>query len=199
MRLSRSRSTRPARPRLLRRVSASPLRQLHSCMGSQQLRGGGAERSSRSGYEDARRRLGWMDSCGRTRCVSCRNGGRPSSAVSLRSLSGPCSACGVACGPHAPFWLLAGKRRYDRKQAGFGGQTKPVFHKKVRPPHTPRHRSCCCSCSWLVAWRLPAACARLCLVAAADTTAVAVAAAAPPSRRCRISAGPEPCVPPTRR
>jgi hypothetical protein len=26
----------------------------------------------------------------------------------------------------------AGKRRYDRKQAGFGGQTKPVFHKKVR-------------------------------------------------------------------
>jgi ribosomal protein L44E len=26
-----------------------------------------------------------------------------------------------------------GKRRYDRKQAGFGGQTKPVFRKKVRP------------------------------------------------------------------
>ena len=28
-----------------------------------------------------------------------------------------------------------GKRRYDRKQSGFGGQTKPVFHKKakVRP------------------------------------------------------------------
>jgi hypothetical protein len=25
-----------------------------------------------------------------------------------------------------------GKRRYDRKQAGFGGQTKPVFKKKVR-------------------------------------------------------------------
>lgn len=25
-----------------------------------------------------------------------------------------------------------GKRRYDKKQAGFGGQTKPVFHKKVR-------------------------------------------------------------------
>ena len=24
-----------------------------------------------------------------------------------------------------------GKRRYDRKQAGFGGQTKPVFRKKV--------------------------------------------------------------------
>jgi ribosomal protein L44E len=25
-----------------------------------------------------------------------------------------------------------GKRRYDRKQSGFGGQTKPVFHKKAR-------------------------------------------------------------------
>jgi len=26
----------------------------------------------------------------------------------------------------------SGKRRYDRKQAGYGGQTKPVFKKKVR-------------------------------------------------------------------
>ncbi len=26
-----------------------------------------------------------------------------------------------------------GKRRYDRKQSGYGGQTKPVFHKKVCP------------------------------------------------------------------
>lgn len=25
-----------------------------------------------------------------------------------------------------------GKRRYDSKQQGYGGQTKPVFHKKVR-------------------------------------------------------------------
>merc|ERR1711924_360240 len=25
-----------------------------------------------------------------------------------------------------------GKRRYDKKQAGFGGQTKPVFHKKSK-------------------------------------------------------------------
>merc|ERR1711957_246470 len=25
-----------------------------------------------------------------------------------------------------------GKRRYDKKQAGFGGQTKPVFHKKAK-------------------------------------------------------------------
>lgn len=26
--------------------------------------------------------------------------------------------------------LETGKRRYDRKQSGYGGQTKPVFHKK---------------------------------------------------------------------
>ncbi|RWW63984.1 hypothetical protein BHE74_00028804 [Ensete ventricosum] len=26
---------------------------------------------------------------------------------------------------------VQGKRRYDRKQSGYGGQTKPVFHKKV--------------------------------------------------------------------
>merc|ERR1712179_132680 len=24
-----------------------------------------------------------------------------------------------------------GKRRYDRKQSGYGGQTKPIFHKKA--------------------------------------------------------------------
>ena len=28
--------------------------------------------------------------------------------------------------------ILTGKRRYDRKQSGFGGQTKPVFHKKAK-------------------------------------------------------------------
>ena len=27
--------------------------------------------------------------------------------------------------------LQLGKRRYDAKQKGFGGQTKPIFHKKV--------------------------------------------------------------------
>ncbi|KAJ3257961.1 40s ribosomal protein L44e [Chytriomyces hyalinus] len=25
-----------------------------------------------------------------------------------------------------------GKRRYDRKQSGYGGQTKPIFHKKAK-------------------------------------------------------------------
>ena len=28
--------------------------------------------------------------------------------------------------------VAQGKRRYDRKQAGFGGQTKPVFRKKAK-------------------------------------------------------------------
>jgi len=28
--------------------------------------------------------------------------------------------------------MAQGKRRYDRKQQGFGGQTKPVFHKKAK-------------------------------------------------------------------
>merc|ERR1712130_565128 len=30
------------------------------------------------------------------------------------------------------FPLRPGKRRYDRKQPGYGGQTKPVFHKKAK-------------------------------------------------------------------
>ena len=52
-----------------------------------------------------------------------------------------------------------GKRRYDRKQSGYGGQTKPVFHKKVRsimadsrnaltsPGNRPRLRRRLC-CGW---------------------------------------------------
>uniref|UniRef100_A0A7S4GIC6 60S ribosomal protein L44 n=1 Tax=Eutreptiella gymnastica TaxID=73025 RepID=A0A7S4GIC6_9EUGL len=28
--------------------------------------------------------------------------------------------------------MAQGKRRYDMKQKGFGGQTKPVFHKKAK-------------------------------------------------------------------
>lgn len=30
------------------------------------------------------------------------------------------------------FSVLQGKRRYDHKQMGFGGQTKPIFHKKAK-------------------------------------------------------------------
>ena len=36
--------------------------------------------------------------------------------------------------------FVQGKRRYDRKQSGYGGQTKPVFHKKVRV-HVRRGRA----------------------------------------------------------
>ena len=42
----------------------------------------------------------------------------------------PRSPLRALCCADAPL-PLTGKRRYDRKQAGFGGQTKPVFHKKV--------------------------------------------------------------------
>ncbi|EGG19591.1 S60 ribosomal protein L36a [Cavenderia fasciculata] len=31
-----------------------------------------------------------------------------------------------------PSLMAQGKRRYDRKQKGFGGQKKPVFHKKAK-------------------------------------------------------------------
>ncbi|KAF0990817.1 hypothetical protein HZS_8044 [Henneguya salminicola] len=31
-----------------------------------------------------------------------------------------------------PRRFAQGKRRYDRKQSGFGGQTKPIFHKKAK-------------------------------------------------------------------
>jgi len=30
--------------------------------------------------------------------------------------------------------VYLGKRRYDSKQKGYGGQTKPIFRKKVRLP-----------------------------------------------------------------
>uniref|UniRef100_A0A8D2NJ66 60S ribosomal protein L36a n=1 Tax=Zosterops lateralis melanops TaxID=1220523 RepID=A0A8D2NJ66_ZOSLA len=46
------------------------------------------------------------------------------------------------CGKHQPHKVTQykkgkdslyaqGKRRYDRKQSGYGGQTKPIFRKKV--------------------------------------------------------------------
>eukprot|EP01027_Heterolobosea_sp_BB2_P019861 GEZU01027990.1.p1 GENE.GEZU01027990.1~~GEZU01027990.1.p1 ORF type:complete len:106 (+),score=42.61 GEZU01027990.1:134-451(+) len=31
-----------------------------------------------------------------------------------------------------PSNFAQGKRRYDRKQKGYGGQTKPIFHKKAK-------------------------------------------------------------------
>merc|ERR1719240_1019538 len=40
-----------------------------------------------------------------------------------------------------------GKRRYDRKQQGFGGQTKPVFHKKAKVTKKITLRMKCQHCS----------------------------------------------------
>jgi len=40
-----------------------------------------------------------------------------------------------------------GRRRYDRKQAGFGGQTKPVFKKKVKMTRKTTLRMKCKDCS----------------------------------------------------
>ena len=36
------------------------------------------------------------------------------------------------CSSHKCSTFFVGKRRYDRKQSGYGGQTKPVFHKKAK-------------------------------------------------------------------
>eukprot|EP00892_Ulva_mutabilis_P009724 jgi/Ulvmu1/7123/UM034_0029.1 len=39
-----------------------------------------------------------------------------------------------------------GKRRYDRKQSGFGGQTKPVFRKKAKTTKKIVLRLVCNTC-----------------------------------------------------
>jgi len=41
----------------------------------------------------------------------------------------------------------AGKRRYDRKQQGFGGQKKPVFHKNVKTTRKVALRLKCNVCT----------------------------------------------------
>merc|ERR1711871_671818 len=41
-----------------------------------------------------------------------------------------------------------GKRRYDRTQAGFGGQTKPVFHKKAKTTKKICLRLECTECKY---------------------------------------------------
>ena len=42
--------------------------------------------------------------------------------------------------------VAQGKRRYDNKQAGFGGQTKPVFHKKAKTTKKITLRLTCTNC-----------------------------------------------------
>ncbi|KAL7333038.1 40s ribosomal protein L44e [Mucor circinelloides] len=41
-----------------------------------------------------------------------------------------------------------GKRRYDRKQSGYGGQTKPVFHKKAKTTKKIVLRLECTACKY---------------------------------------------------
>jgi ribosomal protein L44E len=51
---------------------------------------------------------------------------------------------------HSATLLLShfvGKRRYDRKQQGFGGQKKPVFHKNVKTTRKVALRLKCNVCT----------------------------------------------------
>ncbi|XP_065071662.1 uncharacterized protein LOC135696255 [Rhopilema esculentum] len=41
-----------------------------------------------------------------------------------------------------------GKRRYDRKQSGYGGQTKPIFHKKAKTTKKIVLRMECTDCKF---------------------------------------------------
>ena len=57
----------------------------------------------------------------------------------------------LASGMILTKWMQAslfaqGKRRYDRKQSGYGGQTKPVFHKKAKTTKKVVLRLECTSC-----------------------------------------------------
>jgi hypothetical protein len=42
----------------------------------------------------------------------------------------------------------SGKRRYDRKQSGYGGQTKPIFHKKAKTTKKIALRLECSICKY---------------------------------------------------
>jgi len=66
---------------------------------------------------------------------------------------------GKACRKHTPHkvtqykagkasTVAQGKRRYDRKQSGYGGQTKPVFHKKAKTTKKVVLRLECTSCKY---------------------------------------------------
>ena len=41
-----------------------------------------------------------------------------------------------------------GRRRYDRKQAGFGGQSKPILRRKAKTTKKLVLRTECSSCKW---------------------------------------------------
>ena len=43
-----------------------------------------------------------------------------------------------------------GKRRYDRKQQGYGGQTKPIFHKKAKTTKKITLKMQCPKCKYII-------------------------------------------------
>ncbi len=43
-----------------------------------------------------------------------------------------------------------GKRRYDRKQQGYGGQTKPIFHKKAKTTKKITLKMQCAKCKYMI-------------------------------------------------
>ncbi|KAE8233988.1 hypothetical protein CF326_g972 [Tilletia indica] len=78
---------------------------------------------------------------------ACRVTHKPNGQVSPKMVNVPKARrtyCkGQQCKKHTPHKVsqyktgkastaAQGKRRYDRKQKGYGGQTKPVFHKKAK-------------------------------------------------------------------
>mmetsp|Transcript_9339 Transcript_9339/g.23003 ORF Transcript_9339/g.23003 Transcript_9339/m.23003 type:complete len:97 (-) Transcript_9339:1012-1302(-) len=46
-----------------------------------------------------------------------------------------------------PSLFAQGKRRYDRKQKGYVGQTKPVFRKKIKTTKKLSIRKSCIGCN----------------------------------------------------
>ena len=50
------------------------------------------------------------------------------------------------CIENVNLFDIAGKRRYDRKQSGYGGQTKPVFRKKAKTTKKIVLRMECSTC-----------------------------------------------------
>ncbi|KAI4129812.1 MAG: hypothetical protein LQ338_002063 [Usnochroma carphineum] len=69
----------------------------------------------------------------------------PPSQVSSTSSSNHPADPSLLDEPQASLFAQ-GKRRYDRKQSGYGGQTKPVFHKKAKTTKKVVLRLECTNC-----------------------------------------------------
>ena len=66
--------------------------------------------------------------------------------ISILSLYRPHKVTQYKTGKASLF--AQGKRRYDRKQSGYGGQTKPVFHKKAKTTKKVVLRLECTACKY---------------------------------------------------